>query len=134
MYSVLRPNNTTLPKCMSHDLYMFIIATSSMFMTATFIPYHSFPAHPNYHLHYSCPLCSSCTAVVNRSASLCCPSLGQVFSTVILSMFTYRTLPTVCIYTSSFTPLSYQFPAIPALHYYFILPHEHGPLAIPRNK
>jgi hypothetical protein len=35
-------NNTTFPKRMFHDLYMFIIAaTSSMFMTDTFIPYHS---------------------------------------------------------------------------------------------
>ena len=58
------------PKRMFHDLYMFIIATSSMFMTATFIPYHSVPAQPNYHLHYSCSLRSSCTTVVNRSASL----------------------------------------------------------------
>jgi hypothetical protein len=53
-----------------HDLYMVIIATSSMFMTAAFIPYLSVPVQPSYHLHHSCSLRLSCTAIVNRSASL----------------------------------------------------------------
>jgi hypothetical protein len=53
-----------------HDLYMVIIATSSMFMTAAFIPYLSVPVQPSYHLHHSCSLCLSCTTIVNRSASL----------------------------------------------------------------
>ncbi len=43
---------------------------------------------------------SSCTA-----ASLCCPFLSQVFSTGLSSMFfPHCTSPTVCIYTSFFTP------------------------------
>jgi hypothetical protein len=120
-------NNTTLPKRMSHDLYMFL-AISSMFMTVAFTPYHPLPPTEvppvlqlffTFIVHCYRLLHSAVRFLAKRPALFLCQS-------------TRPSAVCICIY--SFTPLSYHFPAIPASHYYLILSHLHGPLAIPSNK